>query len=194
MATEKEILLNYDEIKSLLESDGEHKKSKIISNKLNRKIFMRKINNVLYLRDDEKNYYRQIYDEKEITYEILNEVTLLLEKSKDNLDSKQRDDLKLMFKDKFTNLSKNATINKIMPQMKRYITIDEEDEFIKNLDNTKHEIHFYNGYIDMKSKVFKKRDINKKPVTFVIPRNYKPRKTKQRKPEFKRKEKKKGTH
>ncbi len=52
------------------------------------------MNNVLYLRDDGKNYYRQICDEKEITDEILNEVTLLLEISKENLESKQKDDLK----------------------------------------------------------------------------------------------------
>lgn len=181
MVSEKKNLLNYDSIKTLLESDGEHKKAQLIADNLNRKIFMRKVNDVLYLKDEERNYYRQIINEKDINDEILNEVTLLLEKSKDNLECKQKDDLKLMFKEKFTNLSKNTTVSKIMPQIRRYITIDEDNEFIKNLDNTKGEIHFYNGYIDMKTKEFKKRDINKKPVTFVIQRNYKPSTTKQRK-------------
>ena len=180
MTEEKQKLLKYDEIKTILESDGEHKIAKIIANKLNKKIFMRKVDEVLYVRDDYRNYYRQEKNVQEIARKILFEVTFLLEQSKDALKSKQKDDLKLMFKKEYKNFSKNVTINKLMPQIREYITMDDDSECIRNLDDTKNEIHFYNGYIDMKTKEFKKRDINVKPVTFVIQRNKNPSTTKQR--------------
>ncbi len=177
----KECLLSYEEILEYLRTDGDHKKAKILASKINKKIFKREVDDILYVKDEKKNYYKQIKDEKSINDEICFEITLLLEESKDYLDFEQRDDLKEMFKSKYKNLSKNATVKEMMLQIKKYIVIKEDSEFIKNLDNTVGEIHFYNGYIDIKTGEFKKRDINLKPVTFVINRNYKPSQPSQRK-------------
>ena len=102
----KRKILSYDDILILLKSDGEHKKAKIIANALNRSLFMRKINDTLYVEDTERQYYCQVSNEQDVKDRIRNTVTLLMEESKDALQSDDKKDLNEMFGKKIINFSK----------------------------------------------------------------------------------------
>ena len=71
--------------------------------------------------------------------------------------------------------------------MTKYLTLHETaDNMDKTLDNSKYQIHFLNGYIDIRTKEFKKREIGKSAnVTYVIGRDYKESKQKHRDEIFK---------
>jgi phage/plasmid-associated DNA primase len=102
-------------------------------------------------------------------------VTLFLSKSKANLNKEQTKLLSLEMKTEFKKLCENAYINKMLPQLMTTL-IDDTLKF----EGDFYEIHYKNGYIDLKTLKFEKRIPNKHFVTNYIKRNYKPSTPKQR--------------
>jgi phage/plasmid-associated DNA primase len=168
-----EEFLTSKELQVLMNSAGVHESAKIIKDKLNRKCFLREFGSVskLYVAQPE-NYYKQYESKEKIEEELKFIVTLLIEDSWNDLETSVQQKLKDRFPKTYKTISKNAFVQTVLPQLKRYLTEDENSDFIKSLDRSLWEIHFLNGYLNMKTGEFKKRKLAKKPVTYVIARNY----------------------
>lgn len=89
------------------------------------------------------------------------------------MDKDDRQSVKNAYPKKYNRITKNTFVADLMPQLKSYLTEDENGAFIKSFDNSKWELHFLNGYIDMNTGEFLQRNIADKPVTYVLPREYK---------------------
>ena len=96
----------------------------------------------------------------------------VIEQSFKALKSKQKTTLTTSYPT-YKSIFKNTSVVAIMPQLRKILAEDEKSKFIKSLDRSLYEVHFLNGYVDMKTKEFKERDIKLKPVTYVIPRDFK---------------------
>ncbi len=107
-----------------------------------------------------------------------------LTKSKNSLTKEQIKLLSLERKTEFKKLCENSTINKMIPQLLTALK-DDNNKFTGDF----YEIHYNNGYIDLKTLKFEKRIPNKHYVKNYIPRNYQPS-TKEQQKEFLRRMKK----
>lgn len=166
MEFEKKDLLNYDEIKKLLTNDSPNERADVICNKLKKYVFTR--DEKIYKYDIDMVVYKS-YPLKKNNHMILSIVTSFLSKSKKNLTKEQKKILKIENKEKFKKLSENSTVNRMLPQI--LITlIDDELKF----EGDFYEIHYKNGYINLKTLNFEKRIPNKHFVTNYIKRVYKP--------------------
>jgi phage/plasmid-associated DNA primase len=77
---------------------------------------------------------------------------------------------------KQTNLKiyKNSTFAEYEVQLMDLLTIDSSDPRMKSIDRTPYQIHFLNGYFDLKSQELRKREFGVHFVTKVINRDYSP--------------------
>jgi len=180
MEFDKKDLLSYDEIENLLTSDSPNDRSTIICDKLKKYVFIQ--DEKLYKYDTEMVVYKLI--KNNIPNMLITITTSFLSKSKGNLNKEQSKLLSLERKTEFKKLCENATINKMLPQLMTTL-IDDTLRF----EGDFYEIHYKNGYIDLKTLKFEKRIPNKHFVTNYISRNYKPS-TPQQQSEFLRRIKK----
>lgn len=180
MKFETQDLLNYDGIENLLTNDSPNDRADIICDKLKKYCFIQNEN--LYKYDSELVIYKQIKDS--IQNELMTIVSSYLTSSKKSLNKEQIKLLSLERKTEFKKLCENSTINKMLPQL---ITTLKEDEVLFKGDF--YEIHYKNGYINLKTLKFEKRIPNKHYITNYIPRNYVPS-TEVQKTEFLRRIKK----
>ena len=170
MKFENNDLLNYEELEQLIDTSSPDTQAEIIGKKLK---------TYLLLTEDERLYVfdseNVLYNEKEfkVEEEILITTTNYITKSQLNLNNQEQQLIKLKYKKLFDILCKNTTVSKYIPQLKRELRKKapfKADYF---------EIHYLNGFIDLKTKEFKKREVNKHYVCNYIERNYKPSTEKQ---------------
>jgi hypothetical protein len=172
MNFEKKDLLNYDEIETLLKSESPNDRADIICNKLKKYIFFQY--GFLYKFDNELVIYKLI-DEFNVRNMLISTLTAFLSKSKANLNKEQSKLLSLEMKAEFKKVCEIAYVNKMLPQL----SINLIDDTLK-FEGDFYEIHYKNGYIDLKTLKFEKRILNKHFVSNYIKRNYKPSTPKQR--------------
>ena len=165
MKFSKTDLLTYDEVMSLLLSDSPNDRADIISKKLNKYCFY--FNNVLYKFDSNLILYKKI--DYMIDEELITIITGYISKSKNEL-SKENDKLLNQINSKaYKTISEESFINKSLKQIKVGLKVDE-NKFKPDF----YEIHYKNGFIDIKTNTFKKREIGKHYVCNYINRDYKP--------------------
>ena len=165
MKFETKDLLKYDDIENLLTNDSPNDRADLICDKLKKYCFIQNEN--LYKYDSELVIYKQIKDS--IQNELMTIVSSYLTSSKKSLNKEQIKLLSLERKTEFKKLCENSTINKMLPQL--IITLKEDEVLFKG---DFYEIHYKNGYINLKTLKFEKRIPNKHYITNYIPRNYVP--------------------
>jgi len=165
-------LLNYNQILDLIMDSGPNKIANILKIAINKNCFMRYIDGErLYIKKPE-NYYKQYRDSSKIDTELKIMVTLIIENSITALSKDEMFEIKDKFK-KYKFILKNTFVVTILPQLKHAIMCEEDSKFIKSLDSSLYELHYKNGYLDMKTGEFHDRNVAIKPVTYIIPRVYK---------------------
>ena len=158
----KNHLLNFDEIVKYFDAILPNDKGDIISQKLK---------HYCYVNED---YFYRISDN--ITYiehsKLENELLViaqdLISSSIKALSVEQSTLLsKLYKKAEYKQNVANSEVQKFQPQLKSALRKDIV------LNTYKHQIHFLNGYVDLKDLKFKQRKVNEHFVSKVINRNYK---------------------
>ena len=163
-------LLTPDEITILIECDYANEKAETVCNKLSKYCFI--IGDNLYVKDMNNNTYtKSKIDNKTIHHNVV----LFVEKSFKAMDETRRDLIKLKYKTKYGAILVNAFAEKIYPQIVNYLEK-------KNIafDTYTNEIHFENGYIDLKTGTFKQRD-DSHYISKFIHRKYVPSSAEERK-------------
>jgi len=163
MNFEKVDLLNYEELEQLLILESPNDRAKIICNKLKKYIFSH--NGFLYKYNNNLIVYEQIMDKQ--PEELITVITGFISASISNLSKEQTKLIKLEHKS-CKSICENCNINKMMSQIIVYIK-DDDEKFLGDF----YEIHFKNGYIDMKTLEFKQRVPMKHYVTNYIRCDYK---------------------
>lgn len=162
MMFDKDDLLNYEEIECLLKEESPNERALIICNKLKKYCFYQ--NGFLYKYNSKYVIYKQI---ENIQDDELNTIiTDYLSCSKLNLSKEQYKIIKLENKS-FVSLCENSTIKKINSQLKVYLAVDD-NIFTGDF----YEVHFRNGFLNIKTMKFEPRIPNKHFVINYIPRDY----------------------
>eukprot|EP01038_Epipyxis_sp_PR26KG_P017698 gene17698-24652_t len=157
-------LLNYEKIKKLVQIDSPNDRADIITEKLKYYCFTNK--GELFIFDSSKVIYRKI--ETTIDEELLTAITKYITQSIKNLNKEQKELLYYKHPEKIVKLSENSTINKMLPQIKVGLKRDEEQIFSPDF----YQIHFNNGYIDLKTLKFEQRIMGRDYVNLYIKRDY----------------------
>lgn len=163
-------LLNEKELMYLFDDESKIKDvAEMIAKKLKKYAF---INNsgTLYII----NEYQVFRSKKNLEDTLLTLMTEYLGESFDAMDSDT--ELKLIktngdkhYKKKVKNIVSNIGIKQYLPQLKTYIT----DETLK-LDDYTWQLHFKNGYIDLKTGILHKRELGKDYISYCIDCDYIP--------------------
>ena len=155
-------LLTFDQLSEYISSDCPAKRADIISIKLKKYIFRQ--HTTFYKYNTDLVVYEKL-EEKLLTEHLLNIVSRYFTASKEHLT--QANLIKLT-KDKiFSKMCENSNIKTMLPQL--LITLEEiENKFSGDF----YEIHYKNGYIDMKTAEFKQRIPSTHYVQNYIKRNY----------------------
>jgi hypothetical protein len=115
---------------------------------------------ILYILNPKLKKYKT-EKEKEVNETLVLMTSFLIEKSYDNLTDTSKCILKSTHRNDAKIMQLN-TIKKYLKHIKRKLT--REYGYIVLVDNIG-EIHFENGYIDICTNIFKKRDINKEIIS-----------------------------
>ena len=156
-------LLNYESIERILTSDSPNERAEIICEKIKKYCFLN--NGNMYKYDTSMIVYKHI--KENIPEELICLITKFLSCSKNKLTKEQTKLLSLERKNEFAKMSENSTINKMLPQL--LVNLKNDDNVFQG---DFYEIHYKNGYIDLKTLEFKKRIPNKHYVTNYINRDY----------------------
>ena len=159
-------LLTYSQMKTLLDENGfPDEKASVVANSLLKYCLIARKN--LYLLDYEHMVYKLLAsDDDSITMEMKNLVPMLIKLSYLALSEDQRDMIdkcklwKVVRSENGTNAYYNALYKKL-----------SKDDLKFDAD-TKYEMHFRNGYIDLKTNELKTREFGKHYVTKYINRDY----------------------
>jgi len=153
--------LTLTDIEMMINEPNPHKKAALIASKLNNYCCLHQ--NKLYLL--QKN---MTYKQSTMTYEnVLSMTTELIGLSFDKLDINDQRLIKSEHSKTFKTLFTNAEIKKYYEQLILNLCNDDIQ-----FDNTLCELHFNNGYLDLKDHEFKQRDIKKHFVSEYIIRDY----------------------
>ena len=158
-------LLNYSQIEDLINNESPNDRADIICEKLKYYCFTNK--GELYKFDSIKVIYKQI--ETTVDEELITIISKYISESIKNLNVEQKELLKLKYSKKIVKISENSTINKSLSQIKVGLKRDDENIFTPDF----YQIHFQNGYLDLKTLEFKKRVIGINYVNLYIKRDYK---------------------
>ena len=159
-------LLSKDEIEILITSIFPNEKAQIIATKLEICSFIH--NNELYMLQKNLTYTR----EPQIKQYLVTSVTNLLELSFKNLSKQDQEIIKLKYNNKndsYVKIFQNSNVNMYIDEL--YTKLNKSNII---LDTTIGEIHFNNGYIDLKDLKFKLRNIDKHFITEYIKYDYYP--------------------
>ena len=166
MNFENKHLLNYNEIEELINNESPNDRSDIICKNLKYYCFTNK--GVLYKFNSILVIYNKI--QTGIDDELITIISKYISESIENLNKEQRELLKLKYVKASFKISENSTINKSLSQIKVGLKRDDENIFTPDF----YEIHFQNGYLDLKTLEFKKRVMGINYVNLYIKRDYKP--------------------
>jgi hypothetical protein len=158
--------LDLYQFKKLIKTKFVNERAEIITTCLKHKILLSK--DTLFKLQPNNTYNRiQTKNPKNDIYTI---VTKLIEESYQKLSSKEKDEINEdLDKKALLFIFSNKFIDSFSPQLIINLT---NDDII--FDVTINEIHFNNGYYDLKDQQFKTRDLKKHYVTNYITRDYKP--------------------
>ncbi len=165
MKFEKSDLLSYEEIENILSNDSPNDRAEIICAKLKKYAFI--FDGELYLYDTNLIVYKKI--DINISDQILCVISGYLTESKRMLSKEQSKLLSLERKSEYQKFCENAYINKMLPQLTTNL-METETKFKGDF----YEIHYKNGYLNLKNLKFEKRIPNKHFITNYIPRDYIP--------------------
>lgn len=154
--------LDIRDIELLITSDFPNEKAEAISKKLIKYCVIH--NKELYVLQKNITYRK---NDSDIKIELTKMTTLLIEQSFKALEKKDTEILKLTYKKEYKTIFQNSFIEKIYAQL--YMNLQKTDiVFDLNL----YEIHFNNGYFDLKTNEFKNRIVNTHYITQYINRDY----------------------
>jgi hypothetical protein len=164
MEFEKKDLLSYDEIEELITNPDQTEQGKIIAEHLKKYLLI--VHSELY--ELQSNISYAVVDEVENT--ILERTTNFVSTSINNLKSKSLATLKKAYAKElqWAKFLKNSAVKQIIPQIKKGIRNDTV-----KFDDYTNQLHFKDGYYDLKAEKFCKRVINKDFVTVFVNRKYK---------------------
>ena len=161
MEFEKSNLLNFKEIRSIIESIFPNEIANIVKSKLTKYCFIK--NREIYVIQPNISYSSST-DIEDI---LLKYTTLLLEVSYKKLSEDDSERIRDKFPKVWSSIFQNTSVIKYMPQL---ISALRDDKIV--LDGYFDEIHFNNGYLNLKTMEFKQRKINKHYITNFIRRDY----------------------
>ena len=166
----KSDLFNQKQIEGLITSFIPKTKIELLTEKLASKILFNKDN--LYIFNSDNITYKIFEETKVMTQKkyVSTACRNLIQESYINLSKKEQDELLGKYRTNITN-----------KLLKSKFCDDFMDDIIQNLvrndinfnDPNKYEIHFSNGYFDLKAKVLKPRSKEKHYISVYIPRKYK---------------------
>jgi hypothetical protein len=155
--------LTYDEIKQLIKSEYTHDKATIVCNKLIKYCFV--FSDELYVLQPNKTYQLML----NLKASLINSVSFIIQESHKQLSDNQKDKLIKRYNNPAVkSILKNTNIETYYPQLLTKLT---KQNVAFNV--TIGEIHFNNGFMDVKTKEFKERTSNHY-VTKYIRRDYVP--------------------
>ena len=163
---EKKDYLTVDDLETLYYSDYPHVKGDVIARSMTNYMFI--VKNQLYIIDE--NCIFQPIQVKDPSEKIKLMISMLIQQSTDNMDVEQLhslDKLKNKAKGLVQHLTKGTTIATYLAGIENAITLPHNTQ----LNIYTEQIHFLNGYINLRSKEFFKRT-KKQRVTEVINRDY----------------------
>lgn len=168
MEFQKSDLLTIEQITSFLKNDlSPITQAEIVAVGLKKYVIVS--NNRLYII--QKNLTYKMSEDKlsssATSNELINIVSKYLELSTRLYDFETLNNLHLIYKKPFEKLRTNAGINRFIPQLEAQLT----DNNI-NFDSYTGQIHFNNGFIDVKTGKFKKRKQGTHYITECLNRDY----------------------
>jgi len=165
---ENKNLLNFKELETLIVSIFPHVKAEIIGAKLKNKIVIipRNKADAIFILDEATNTY--VESETDIKIKLESEVTKLTQKSFEKLPPLEAENLIYKFPKAYRSIFSNNSIGTYYSQL--IVILTEQIIFNVNIG----EMHFKNGYMDLKDLKFKKREVGKHYITKYIERDYKP--------------------
>jgi hypothetical protein len=163
MEFKKEDLLNYDELVILFSALSPSTRAEIISSKLKKYMFINKFNKICLLQS---NLSYKIEPLNDII--LYTKTSIFINKSYNNISNEARD--LLMSEHKQKGLLKNMGNNGI-DEYKVQLIYNLKDSTIE-FDNYTWQIHFNNGYMNLKTNVFHQRVLGQDYITYFIPRDY----------------------
>ena len=163
MVFDKKDLLSYESIEELLCSLSPNVRARIIAKKLKKYCFF--TNGFLYKYDSKIVIYKQIDELKD--QELISMITDYLTESLSALNKEQKKIIKLERGKEFNKMCENSNIHKNLPQL-----MVELQEPNNKFGADYYQIHYRNGYLDLKTREFKPRIPNKHFVCNYINRKY----------------------
>lgn len=156
-------LLTADELELIITSIFNEDKAELIARKVPNHFFIHKKS--LYRLQSNDTYLKMDGDMTDnLTVIVCNYLTM----SAKALPDVVQQNLNLKYKKDFVSTFSNGKVSTYVLQIKAYFTKPNIE-----LDDTINEIHFNNGYMDLKDKKFKQRDLTKHFITQYIKRDYK---------------------
>lgn len=151
-------LLGYDDLKTLFKLDNPYDQGEFMSEFINDICIVN--NNKLFVKTE-----NDIYEEySNVDNTLLFVISKLFSESLNELNKNKKDKLK-----RFKSFQSNDNIKKYLPQIKMFLNRDN----IK-FNYTPEEIHFINGFINVRENKFYKERTDKHFITKYINRKYKP--------------------
>ena len=163
-------LLNYEDMKTYITEKIEINRAKLIASKINKRITFQ--GKFIYLFNEKTKIYHSFEKGTGNNSDIIHIVSSLIATSYKNLNDLQKENLSSRGK-AFDAIFKNTNIAKYMPQLETEL----KDTNINFNQVYLGEIHFLNGYYDLKANEFKPRT-DKHKITICIKRKYKEPKNK----------------
>ena len=157
-------LMTLEELTILVVSNFPNQKADAVSRHLQKYCFIQ--NSILYVLHSNITYTKTSSEIKNV---LLKNITTFIEKSFLNLTESDRELFELKYKKEYPAIFTNSNVEKYYPQL---ICNLENSNII--LDHYFNEIHYINGFLDLKTLEFKKRDTAKHFITKFINREYKP--------------------
>jgi len=159
--------INAEDFEVIINSDFPHKKANIIAKSLY-DVFV-----VVSVGDKFTSYILQenltYINSSNVEAYLKPTITLLLEISFEKLTEHEKNQIKDRFSKQYRSIFRSSFINHFYDEIITKL-IKENVEFNKTLC----QIHFNNGYIDLKDLQFKQRELSKHYITNFINRDYKP--------------------
>lgn len=174
---ENDELLNQDQFEKVCFSPSPNEKAEIVAKALS--AYMLIIDGVLYQLNRDIFIYEANKEKAQIETKIWRNISTLLESSFNAFDNNTA----TLVREKLSNSKARICLSTIYSKqfISKFTDIVKE-ELIRDatLDKYDSQLHFKNGYIDVKTKKFKKRT-HKNLITKYIDRDYKPSTQKQKK-------------
>lgn len=164
MNFDKNDLLNFEEINTMITSDFPNERAKIIASKLINYCFIYNDGNIYALQSNITYIKTDKIEDKLITH-----TTLLIEESYKALSKENIELIMLRHKTIYRNIFKNSEVSKYLPQLRTKLIVDNVI-FDKYLDI----IHFNNGYYNLETQEFKPRIKHIHYITEYIKHDYVP--------------------